>query len=508
MRDNDAEKDAVKNSIWDDDHLERWKDAYFLRKFLVHKIEGSITAKQKKSYVLNLDAKWGGGKTFFLQRFYKQLKEEKILVAYINAWEDDHAVDPLIPIISQIDKTLRPFLTEVDQEKKLNRIKSAALSIAATTMKEISIGLTNKATGIDVRNIIDNSKNTIQKMTSENKETLLDQHATELLNGFEKAKNSIAEFKLQTVSFLNELGRRTEDDTNIPKLPFFILIDELDRCRPTYAIETLERVKHLFEVDNIVFVLATDTGQLRHSIKAVYGNEFDAGNYLSRFFDRRYSFKKPETDLYVEHLYKLRDMDQSKFSSPFQNYVKSDENPHLGFLQCAFRAFHLELRDIDQCFELFENVVTIWPYNAKIELLIMIPIIIAYHKIDSSNDFSEFSALKFPEGMFEKIDWYTEYDLPEFKQFASPRYTQKEKINLSSLMRDATVGWTKNLHDIIYQDDASNHKQRWVKQIFQSESHEEQYNTSTTNSIKSIIGTYPELISSAGRLAKFESDEA
>lgn len=51
--------------------------------------------------------------------------------------------------------------------------------------------------------------------------------------------------------------------------PFFIFIDQLDRCRPTYAIEMLEQVKHLFDIDHAVFVIATDGDQLARSIKAV-----------------------------------------------------------------------------------------------------------------------------------------------------------------------------------------------------------------------------------------------
>ena len=55
------------------------------------------------------------------------------------------------------------------------------------------------------------------------------------------------------------------------KRKVFVLVDELDRCRPTYAIEMLETIKHFFSLDNYIFVVATDTNQLSHSIKAVYG---------------------------------------------------------------------------------------------------------------------------------------------------------------------------------------------------------------------------------------------
>ncbi|QDE47832.1 hypothetical protein EIN43_17235 [Enterobacter hormaechei] len=66
-------------------------------------------------------------------------------------------------------------------------------------------------------------------------------------------------------------------------MPTFIFIDELDRCRPNYAIDMLETIKHLFDINNVVFVIATDKEQLSHSICSVYGSGFDATRYLDRF---------------------------------------------------------------------------------------------------------------------------------------------------------------------------------------------------------------------------------
>jgi hypothetical protein len=80
-----------------------------------------------------------------------------------------------------------------------------------------------------------------------------------------------------------------------------IFIDELDRCRPTYAIELLERIKHLFNIKRLVFVLSTDTEQLSHSICAVYGNNFDAKKYLNRFIDLDYLLKEPDLKMYIKN---------------------------------------------------------------------------------------------------------------------------------------------------------------------------------------------------------------
>lgn len=62
-------------------------------------------------------------------------------------------------------------------------------------------------------------------------------------------------------------------------------IDELDRCRPTFAIELLERIKHLFDIQNIVFVLSIDKEQLEASTAAAYGSAINAPEYLRRFID-------------------------------------------------------------------------------------------------------------------------------------------------------------------------------------------------------------------------------
>lgn len=105
---------------------------------------------------------------------------------------------------------------------------------------------------------------------------------------------------------------------NKPKKPMFVFIDELDRCRPTYAIELLETVKHLFDIPGLVFVVATNTDQLQHSIKAVYGSEFDAQRYLYRFFNRSFTLKKPDLDSFI--------YSQSIFHNHLSKVIKSSLN--------------------------------------------------------------------------------------------------------------------------------------------------------------------------------------
>ena len=94
--------------------------------------------------------------------------------------------------------------------------------------------------------------------------------------------------------------------------PAFILIDELDRCRPSYAVEMLETIKHIFDIPKVVFVLATDTEQLQHAIKVIYGEGFDAQSYLGRFFQRRYTLPAVTKIFFVEQCLLGRNVELNK----------------------------------------------------------------------------------------------------------------------------------------------------------------------------------------------------
>lgn len=68
-----------------------------------------------------------------------------------------------------------------------------------------------------------------------------------------------------------------------------IFVDELDRCKPSYAVRLLERIKHYFSKETITFVFSINAMELQHTIKQYYGANFDASRYLDRFFDLRVS---------------------------------------------------------------------------------------------------------------------------------------------------------------------------------------------------------------------------
>lgn len=128
-----------------------------------------------------------------------------------------------------------------------------------------------------------------------------------------------------------------------PPLAFFI--DELDRCRPDFAVALLERIKHLFNVPRVVFVLAVDRAQLNQSAKALYGLEMDPDGYLRRFIDLAYSLPPPTTDRFVETLYRRFRMDEC-----FTQRSSDQAKTWLTAFKQYSAALHLSLRAQEQCF--------------------------------------------------------------------------------------------------------------------------------------------------------------
>jgi hypothetical protein len=139
--------------------------------------------------------------------------------------------------------------------------------------------------------------------------------------------------------------------------PIIILIDELDRCRPTYAIKLLEEIKHLFDVPGLVFVLAMNVEQLGHSVCGAYGSGFDGRAYLRRFIDREYRLAEPNLEPLLELLCRQANLDETRFQSFQMGEAGTGGRPTklLEVLAIYCRAYGLGARDT---FELIDRLQT------------------------------------------------------------------------------------------------------------------------------------------------------
>ena len=123
----------------------------------------------------------------------------------------------------------------------------------------------------------------------------------------------------------------------------------MDRCRPTYAIELLERIKHFFDIEGIAFVLAIDKTQLGHSIRSVYGAGMDINGYLRRFIDLEYRFPPLKTEKFMALLasqFKIGEILQKTQQSDTVRSLPTGINTFQGLAE----SFRLSLRAQEQCF--------------------------------------------------------------------------------------------------------------------------------------------------------------
>ncbi|WP_256752525.1 P-loop NTPase fold protein [Mesorhizobium sp. Mes31] len=379
------------DEVWKDDKIGRKNDARFIIDFLIQSVDLRKRLGKTASYVLNIDSEWGSGKSFFVSRFARQLRAEGYLVAEVNAWRDDHSDDPLVAIMAEIDKVLKPHTGKKAIVKKVwNAVKSNGAQIAGRTLVALGKSAIRRYTnstiddllhGEDAGNVApaENPEPGVGVLddaiaaASKEIETLTDKTADTLIAEFAKASQSIQ-------SFRSNMGELTSKLPEIGiKSPLFVVIDELDRCRPSYAVAVLERVKHLFEANGVVFVFSTDTGQLQHTIRGAYGGDFDGRSYLSRFFDRRYSFAEPRLGEFVAS--KLDLIDLTKLSSPAQSDLLEPNDVLKNIITAGFAAQKpIPLRAIEQIMDIMGSTTAAWRYPEKIDLPSLLILASCYHR--------------------------------------------------------------------------------------------------------------------------------
>lgn len=249
-----------------EDSMGRAEHARNLTLFLIQK-------GQETSYVLNLNAKWGTGKSYFLRRWVNEIGDAFPAV-YIDAWSSDHSGDPLLSVVSGIKSKLHELHDISAFETKIfEGVAKAVKATAPAVVRALKKGQLKRA-GVNLDELDDMFSN---EGAADASAKLIEQ----AIQAHEEAAVGADNIKTSIQGWLNSLvysGKR--------HYPLFIFIDEFDRCRPTYAIEMLETIKHIFDMKNVVFVVATDRDQLQHSIRAIYRAEFDSRLYLDRFFTR------------------------------------------------------------------------------------------------------------------------------------------------------------------------------------------------------------------------------
>ena len=283
------------SNIWKDDALNRDRDASNLE---------ALIAGQEGPLTLCLDGAWGTGKTFFLRRFKSQWEASGGKALYFNAWEDDNLDDPLIALIGQLWSLLKPS----GMDGLVDNIKKCTIPL----LKKIALN----RVGVDGKDVSSSASNAF------------DEYA------------DLQASRQQLKECLTEIA-----DTifNSSHRPLLFIVDELDRCRPSFSVALLERIKHLFPIRHIVFLVGVDREQVTASVRAVYG-DIDAENYLHRFFDATLKLRQFSPSQFIYATYgNLSSQDRS----PTVNHILSTRFEFARKFCPLIQHFNLSLREVE-----------------------------------------------------------------------------------------------------------------------------------------------------------------
>jgi hypothetical protein len=258
---------------WANDDLNRKPQGEALRQFI---------STVRSSFVIALKAPWGTGKSTFLLRLSYHL-EPKIPTIRLDAWRNDFMDDPLLAFIGAVNQRLN----EKEGPKK------ASIATFMSAFASIGGKLSGPVLGLLARIVVPgvDAIATAAEALTKTAEVLLAEQ--------ENHGKTVQHFRRKLAEARDILtGRKPKELIR----PVVFLIDELDRCRPDFAIRTLERIKHFFDVEGVIFLIATDSANLPAAVRSVYGIEQDADRYLRKFIDFEFQLQDPAPEEFIKYL--------------------------------------------------------------------------------------------------------------------------------------------------------------------------------------------------------------
>jgi predicted KAP-like P-loop ATPase len=228
------------------DRLGRAKYAEFLTSYLYGQ-------NKDKSYVLNLNSGWGTGKTYFLKRWKHDLEKNHPII-YIDAWKDDHSADPFLSVVSSLITQLRAR-TDKSEESALSKGIEFSTRLIKHAAPIVIGSLSKKYIGLSYNDISPENEDVPSSGNNNNIDKVAQKLSSLLLSDHEKRISSIASLKETIKQWIEAVISQNNNASGGLVGPTFVIIDELDRCRPDYAVKTLEVVKHIFDIPG-VFLLS------------------------------------------------------------------------------------------------------------------------------------------------------------------------------------------------------------------------------------------------------------
>jgi len=293
-----------------------------------------------ESFVLSLNSEFGSGKSTFFEMWSNRLNnsDPKVFnVISVNAWRSDFQGDPLLAIVSQFLK-----LSTVKDDANKEAIKSTAGKLGKFALS-IGNDIVQKVTGIDAIKAGRHAESEDGIATSGEKNG---QFFFQLYEEKNKLFNDL-------ISQLKSLVAKS-------KLPILIIVDELDRCRPTYAIDFLETIKHFFDIKGLIFVLGVDKKQLASSAKALFGQNLRFDDYYRKFAHRNVKLQVYSSPVVKKFCKKLaiEYLSQEAFERKGRHSYAEHDRYRIENIMELCEAFSLNARQMHEFFRISAHILS------------------------------------------------------------------------------------------------------------------------------------------------------
>ena len=305
--------------------------------------------------VIALDAQWGEGKSTFIKMWRGHIGqdvENPIKSLYFDAFANDYQKEPFLALAGE----LYDLVTNEGEEKKKefkDKAKGVAKSLARGAVK---IAVRTISGGIIDGSIIDSAEKDVSDMLADQVDSII----ADKLENAKKDKLAIESFRGYLEKFAGDHGNGS---------PIVFIIDELDRCRPDFALDLLEQIKHLFFVKGIVFLLVLNRNALEEIIRIRYGSGISAGQYLQTFINlwltlpRKSGYYNDMESQYIEYVLSQMLGDGERY----HNEAAKD------FLAHVSRQKRLSCREIERIlsyFALIHNMSNSTVFNYSFQMVL------------------------------------------------------------------------------------------------------------------------------------------
>lgn len=359
-------------------------------------------SNNKRDYCFAINGKWGSGKSFVLGLLEKELREyqseetyeNQFFLVHYNCWQYDYYDEPSIAIVSAL-------LNSVEEEKsflgrEIDGKVNAAYTFISDEVKSIAGKFLENHIGIDPIGIY-------EKIMKESDEAETKKQKFDTMFSF---KTTLDEVRVS-------LRKIAKEKTVV------VVVDELDRCIPEYAVKVLERLHHLFEgIGNIIVIVAVDKTQLSHSIRTIYGENTEVEEYLKKIINLTFELDNG----------KISEGVLEKYQSYFQNFegITNDNQSQ-----------------VEKFFSDLWNGVDIRTQEKMMSKIESMHRLLTMRRLDISAAMLELVCSKFSDGNLESIKWLS-------CVFKKNRWLQDkislEKIEfMKELEENAKTGYEKHI---------------------------------------------------------------